>query len=90
ERVAIVSPNAARFLCAFWGVSAHGRILVPVNYRLNHEEVSYIVEHSGASVVLVDPEYDEAMAKVSSKHRIVLDGVDDAELFAPSDTPPDG
>ena len=90
ERVAIVSPNAARFLCSFWGVSAYGRILVPVNYRLNGEEVRYIVDHSGAAVVLVDPEYEEAMAAVGGKHHLVLDGVSDRDLWAPSDTPPDG
>jgi len=90
ERVAIVSPNASRFLCSYWGVSAYGRILVPVNYRLNAEEVKYIVGHSGATVVLVDPEFDGAMAGVEAKHRIVLDGVQDAELFAPADATPDG
>jgi acyl-CoA synthetase (AMP-forming)/AMP-acid ligase II len=88
--VAIVSPNAARYLCSFWGVSAYGRILVPVNYRLTGEEVAYIVDHSGAQVLLVDPEYDEAMASVGAKHRIVLDGADDAALWAPTDAPPDG
>src|SRR6266849_5131480 len=35
ERVAIVSPNAARFLVSMFGVSVFGRILVPVNFRLN-------------------------------------------------------
>ena len=90
ERVAIVSPNAARFLCSYWGVSAYGRILVPVNYRLNAEEVKYIVAHSGATVVLVDPEFDAAMSGVEAKHRIVLDGVQDAELFTAADTPPAG
>src|SRR6266581_317566 len=56
ERVAVVSPNAARFGILFYGISGHGRVLVPVNYRLNADEVGYIVEHSGASVLLVDPE----------------------------------
>src|SRR5215469_4899070 len=91
ERVALVSPNAARFGVAFFGVSGYGRVLVPVNYRLNSDEVSYIVEHSGASVLLVDPESDEALAGVKAKHRIVLDGVDDADLFAeaPDDAEPE-
>jgi len=84
ERVAIVSPNAARFQTAFFGVSASGRVLVPVNYRLGPEEVRYIVEHSGASVLLVDPESDAALADVSAKHRVVLDGVADAALFSPA------
>src|SRR6516164_7924048 len=48
ERVAIVSPNAARFLISYFGVSAYGRILVPVNYRLNADEISYIIDHSGS------------------------------------------
>ena len=82
ERVAIVSPNAARFVVSYFGVSGYGRILVPVNYRLNADEVGYIVDHSGSSVLLVDPESEDSLRGVSAKHKIVLDGVADAELFA--------
>ncbi len=84
ERVAIVSPNATRFLISYFGVSAYGRILVPVNYRLNADEISYIVDHSGASVLLVDPESEDSLRGISAKHKIVLDGAADAELFAPA------
>jgi fatty-acyl-CoA synthase len=83
-RVAIVSPNCSRFMISFYGVSGYGRVLVPVNYRLRADEISYIVEHSGATVLLVDPEIDEALSGVAAKERIVLDGTDDAELFAPA------
>ncbi|MEY2568366.1 MAG: hypothetical protein QOE35_2895 [Actinomycetota bacterium] len=82
ERVAIVGPNSARFLVSFFGVSGFGRVLVPANFRLNAAEIRYIVEHSGASVLLVDPELDASLADVTAKHRIVLDGVQDADLFA--------
>jgi fatty-acyl-CoA synthase len=34
ERVAVVSHNAARLMTSFFGVAGHGRILVPVNFRL--------------------------------------------------------
>ncbi|MCJ7673516.1 MAG: acyl--CoA ligase, partial [Acidimicrobiia bacterium] len=34
ERIAIVSPNSARFLIAIFGVSGSGRVLVPINFRL--------------------------------------------------------
>ncbi len=44
ERVAIVSPNAARFLLSLFGVSVFGRILVPVNFRLNADEIRYILD----------------------------------------------
>ena len=46
ERVAMVSQNSARLLTALFGVSGSGRVLVPINFRLVAEEVSYIVEHS--------------------------------------------
>jgi fatty-acyl-CoA synthase len=82
ERVAIVSPNASRFMISYFGVSAYGRVLVPVNYRLNREEVQYIIDHSGASVVLIDPEVDATLGAVSAKERILLDGVADGEMFA--------
>ena len=88
ERVAIVSPNAARFLISFFGVSGSGRVLVPINFRLNADEVAYIIEHSGASVLLVDPELDESLAGVTAKERILLDGTADAELFADTDAEP--
>src|SRR2546423_5559626 len=70
ERVAIVSPNAGRFLVSLFGVSVFGRILVPVNFRLNAEEIRYILEHSGSSVLLVDPELDESLRGIPIKHRI--------------------
>ncbi len=88
ERVTIVSPNAARMTIAYLGVCAHGRVLVPVNFRLSPGEVAEIVSRSSASALLVDPELDEALAEVRPPARVVLDGVDDAVVFAPSDAPP--
>jgi acyl-CoA synthetase (AMP-forming)/AMP-acid ligase II len=81
ERVAIVSPNAARFLVSLFGVSVFGRVLVPINFRLNAEEIRYIVEHSGSSVLLVDPELDEALRDIKVKHRFVLGRGTDPQLF---------
>ncbi|HEY5251607.1 MAG TPA: AMP-binding protein [Acidimicrobiales bacterium] len=88
ERVALVSPNSGRFLISYFGVSAYRRVLVPINFRLNADEVAYIVEHSGAKVLLVDPELDQSLADVKVPIRIVLNGEDDAELFAAA--PDDG
>ena len=88
DRVAIVSPNAARFLLALFGVSAYGRILVPVNFRLNAEEIRYIVEHSGSSVLLVDPELDEPLRGMPVKHRVVLGAATDTQLFLRPDARP--
>ncbi|HEX7354095.1 MAG TPA: AMP-binding protein [Mycobacteriales bacterium] len=79
-RVAIVSHNAGRLLEALLGVPTYGRILVPVNFRLQPGEVEYIVGHSGAEVLLVDPELDGPLAGVTAKHRFVLGEDTDAQL----------
>ena len=86
DRVAIVSQNAARLLVAFFGVCGSGRILVPVNFRLNRREVAYIVEHSGASVVWVDPELEDALGDLDVEHVFVL-GRDDDRIFREGVTP---
>ncbi|HZB72320.1 MAG TPA: AMP-binding protein [Acidimicrobiales bacterium] len=87
ERVAVVSPNAARLLVSFFGVSASGRVLVPINFRLTADEVDYIVDHSGASVLLVDAELDASLSGVTAEHRFVLGTETDGELFPEGATP---
>jgi acyl-CoA synthetase (AMP-forming)/AMP-acid ligase II len=86
-RVAIVSHNSARLLESFFGVCSSGRILVPVNFRLSPAEVEYIVGHSGASVLLVDPELEDSLRPVTAKHRFLLGKESDAALHRPGVEP---
>ncbi len=72
ERVVVVSHNSARLLELLYAVPSFGRVLVPVNFRLSPAEFAYIVEHSGASVLLTDPEIDEQLAGIDVKHRFLL------------------
>ncbi|HKQ67507.1 MAG TPA: AMP-binding protein [Methylomirabilota bacterium] len=90
ERIAIVSPNAARFLVSLFGVSVFGRVIVPVNFRLNAEEVRYIIEHSGSTVALIDPELEESLKGIQIKHRFVLGAATDRELFLRPNAAPRG
>jgi fatty-acyl-CoA synthase len=93
DRVAMVSPNSARFLVSFWGTSQFGRVLVPINFRLNRQEIGYIIEHSGATVLFVDPDQYEVCKDLPVKHLIVMDGEQDNGWFdeideaAPQPTP---
>jgi len=86
DRVAVISHNSARLLTSFFGVAGSGRVLVPVNFRLSPEEVKYIVKHSGARVIYLDPEIDEVLKDVTAEHRFVLGN--DADLYAAA--PEDG
>ena len=81
DRVAVVSQNSARLLTGFFGVSGSGRILVPINFRLAPPEVAYIVEHSGARVLIVDPELDGALSGVEAEHRFVIGAASDDALY---------
>jgi fatty-acyl-CoA synthase len=81
ERVAMVSHNSARLLTALFGVSGSGRILVPINFRLVAEEVKYIVAHSGARLLLIDPELEDAMADVECEMKFTIGTGSDAILM---------
>jgi fatty-acyl-CoA synthase len=79
-RVAIVSQNSARLLAGFFGVSAWGRVYVPINFRLARDEIAYIVEHCGATVLLVDPELVDVVEGIECEHTFVL-GRDDDQIY---------
>ncbi len=87
ERIAIVSHNAARFVAALYGATISGRVLVPVNFRLQAHEVAYIVEHAGARVLLLDPELEASLADVTCEHRFVFGAESDPALFGSTAAP---
>ena len=80
-RVAMVSHNAGRLLTAFWGVSANGRVFVPINYRLNRSEVEYIVDHSGAEVLLLDPDVAGELGDIPCARTFLLGNESDAAMY---------
>ena len=80
-RVALVSQNASRMLTFLFGTAAWGRVGVPINFRLNVEEIQYIIDHSGAEVLLVDPELSDTFKNISVKKFIVLGADTDSEIF---------
>ncbi|TXJ07300.1 MAG: AMP-dependent synthetase [Aeromicrobium sp.] len=85
-RVAIMTQNSARQLVSFFGVSGWGRVLVPINFRLAPAEVKYIVEHSGAEVLMLDPELAHMAEHVDCKHVFIL-GEDDDKIWASTAAP---
>jgi len=52
DRVALVAPNVADFVRAYYGILAAGGVVVPVPTLLNAEEAAYLVRHSGAQAVV--------------------------------------
>ena len=59
DRVAVVMRNRPEYLEAMFATWHAGCVIVPVNARLHREEIAYILDHSGASVVIVDDDHAE-------------------------------
>lgn len=55
--VAVLMKNSAAFLDIAFAVSHIGAIFLPINYRLASDEIAYIVENSGARVLIADEEF---------------------------------
>ncbi|MCX5409062.1 fatty acyl-CoA synthetase [Streptomyces sp. NBC_00335] len=56
DRVATFGHNSDAYLLAFLACARAGLTHVPVNQNLTGEDLSYILENSGSSLVLADPE----------------------------------
>jgi len=67
DRVAYLCPNVPEMLAAHFAVPLAGAVLVAVNTRLAAEEVRYILEHSGARVLVVDAGLHPMVAPIVDK-----------------------
>ncbi|KAH7096485.1 acetyl-CoA synthetase-like protein [Auriculariales sp. MPI-PUGE-AT-0066] len=57
DRVAVIAPNSPLIADAHQGVLAARAIVTPINYRLTPPEITYILAHSGAKVLLLDHQF---------------------------------
>ncbi len=74
ERVAVLAPNSHVLLEAHYGVPFAGAVLVALNVRLNAADLTYIIEHSDACVLIYDSEFEETARAiaVAVKHKLTL------------------
>ncbi len=62
DRVAFCLANSPRILEVVFGCFAAGLVVVPINARLHAREMAYIVENSGAKILVHGPEFAEGIA----------------------------
>ena len=79
DRVAYVSPNTHPQLESFYAVPQIGAVLVPINFRLTAEEIGYILQHCGATVVCAHSDYLDAVDSIRGscpqvRHCVALEG----------------
>jgi fatty-acyl-CoA synthase len=85
DRVAYIAPNTHAQLESFYAVPQIGAVLVPINYRLSPEEFTYILTHSGATVVCAHEDFLESLDTIKAqlpgvRHFIALEGQRDGFL----------
>jgi len=60
--IAVLMKNSAAFLDIAFAASHVGAILLPINFRLASDEIAYIVENSGARLLIADEEFRASTA----------------------------
>jgi carnitine-CoA ligase len=76
DRLALMLPNCLEFLDLWFASALLGAVLVPINTALQGDGLRYLIEHSGAKILVVDAPLAETVAAAieggSSKARIFL------------------
>uniref|UniRef100_Q07HQ5 AMP-dependent synthetase and ligase n=1 Tax=Rhodopseudomonas palustris (strain BisA53) TaxID=316055 RepID=Q07HQ5_RHOP5 len=62
DRVAVLSQNSLEMVELIGAVALLGAILLPVNFRLNAEEIGYVLADGAPSLAIVGPDYQELVA----------------------------
>lgn len=78
KRVGVLMPNTPAFLESIYGIVAGGAVIVPVNYRLKEDDISYIFDLAEVDLIVTDWEYVsllDAFRKVRPGVKIVVDTV---------------
>ncbi len=73
DRVAVLMMNRIEVIESYLAACRLGAIAVPINFRLVGEEVAYILEDSGARILLVDSELAALAAEV--RGRVAREGL---------------
>jgi acyl-CoA synthetase (AMP-forming)/AMP-acid ligase II len=80
DRVAIFSPNRAEILEVLFATWKAGLVAVPMNFRLHHDEVCYILNHSEAKVLVYAGVFQDAIDRIAgdlsaTRIAVCLDGL---------------
>jgi O-succinylbenzoate-CoA ligase len=64
DRVATLLKNGIEFIESYYAAAKIGAILVPVNWRLVANEITYILNDTGADTLIFDADFDDTVAQV--------------------------
>ncbi|SES42373.1 long-chain-fatty-acid--CoA ligase [Psychrobacillus sp. OK032] len=73
DHIAVMLPNTHYMLETFYGICSLGAVQVPLNYRLNAEDLEYIIKHSDSKMLIVDEEYSHLIEGI--RHSLSLEKI---------------
>ncbi|MCF8602196.1 AMP-binding protein [Gordonia sp. HY442] len=87
-RIAAFGVNSDAYLIGFLATIRAGLVHVPINFALKAGELRYLLEDSGASIVLVDPPLRPTLDEVTTDLPVIaLRDADDSLVASSSDGP---
>jgi acyl-CoA synthetase (AMP-forming)/AMP-acid ligase II len=67
DRIAIMAPNSLEYFYLYGAAAKIGNVVVPVNWRLNPQEVDYVMRDCCPKAVFVGPEFLNTMSPLIPK-----------------------
>ena len=84
DRVAMLGFNHPDWFICLFAAAHHGVVLVPMNWRLSVDELQYVVQNCGPSVLLHDTQFADTAAKIQSNNSGMR-----LQAFCSTDFPPE-
>lgn len=66
DRVATLLKNGIEFIETYYAIAKIGAVMVPVNWRLLANEITYILDDSGAKTLVYDAEFDSTIVEIAA------------------------
>ena len=81
DTVSIMAFNTPEIFEAHYSIPMVGAVINAINTRLDPKTINYILEHSGAKVLIVDRQFHEVIAKAleNVKSKITIIDIDDKD-----------
>ncbi|MFT7049403.1 MAG: O-succinylbenzoate-CoA ligase [Halioglobus sp.] len=73
DRVATLLKNGIEFIETYFAVAKIGAVLVPVNWRLVANEISYILSDATATALLYDTDFDATVRQLQDSGSLAVD-----------------
>ena len=67
DRVALLAYNGHEFLESFFGPAKAGIVVMPLNWRLTADELSFILKDGGATALVFDADFAAVVEQIRSK-----------------------